>query len=720
MVLSQSSGVSLVLNPSHNGMRWSNAQNHRLNRFRARQTSYMPHVKEAFRPLYIRKFAWIGSVEPCTGVLCDTCQSCLRDLLILKVAFGTHHATARSMLAAVRIGCRICTCLWRQFAGFRSMDPEKVPGEMDEEPGDFSQFFTASETSRRPCFVVGKTIFLVWEPSTMNRMVPRIDMFSYQNNHMNMMDQYRKLAEGWLSECLDHHTRCKYVASVEDYCPTRLIDVRANSLSCELRLYSTSNGPIKQPYMTLSHCWGRARILQLTSLTHERLQQGFTLAELPQTFQDAIMVTRALGVNFLWIDALCIIQDSLVDWQHEATMMSQVSSNSRCNLSALNAHDSTEGLFLYRENSSLPYCTVTACRKFRRKRIYEFAYTDVWSDSVQYAPLTRRAWVLQERLLAPRVLHFGKRQLLWECNHLRACEIYPKGMRATNSVPDGCYYPDKFLKESISTILHGVSDSFLASSQMHRVWKDLVQNYTRCNLTMSKDKLVAFSGIVKRLQPLFKTEYLAGLWRDNLPDQLLWWVDNEGKRSLAGGERPEYRAPSWSWASIEAPVVYPSLERRVDHRATIIEAHIIPLTEDATGQVVDGYIRLRPPLFPVDVSTRKGSQEFNLVWAWGELESAVQTIPDVWPRPAVERLQFVLILRTSDPSSFKPYYSRTYGLLLAPVDGKQGVYRRWGMAMLFGKRAGKFWNFGNQLIKGQRTYGHDLPERYSEQVITLI
>ena len=687
----------------------------------------MHRSRDALRLLYIRKFAWIGSVEPCTGVLCEPCQRCLRDLLILKVSFVTHHSTASSILAAVGIGCRICTCLWRQFAGLQNFDPENVPGEINEVPGDFHSELEALAISHRPCFILRDTLrgmlYLEWEPSAIeSKMVPRIDLFSYQNHRVNMMDQYWKLAKGWLSECLGHHTRCKYVASAEDYYPTRLIDVRANSLSCELRLHSTNNGPIKEPYMTLSHCWGKARILQLTTLTNERLKQGFALAELPPTFQDAIMVTRALGVNFLWIDALCIIQDSLVDWQHEATTMSQVYSNSMCNISALDAQDGTGGLFLYRENPNIPYCTFTARRKFRQKRIYKFAYTDVWSDSVQYAPLTRRAWVLQERLLAPRVLHFGKRQLLWECNHLRACEIYPKGMRATNSVPDSLFRPDKFLKESFSTILHGVSDSALASSQMYRAWKDLVQHYTRCNLTMSKDKLVAFSGIVKRLQPLFKTDYLAGLWRDNLPEQLLWCVDfqDDGKRSLAGEERPKYRAPSWSWASIEAPVVQLSLERRVDHMATIIEAHVTPLTEDATGQVVDGYVRLRAPLFPVDVSTRKHSRGFNLVWAWGKLESTVQTIPDVWPRPAVERLQFVPILMTSGLLHYETLLLRTLGLLLKPVDGKQGLYRRWGIARLLRERDGEFSNFGVRLIKGQRTYRYDPPERYPEQVITLI
>ena len=258
--------------------------------------------------------------------------------------------------------------------------------------------------------------------------------------------------------------------------------------------------------MILSHCWGTSQFLRLTTSTLNRLQKGFNLAELPPTFQDAIMVTRALGINFLWIDALCIIQGSIVDWQHEAALMSQVYSNSVCNVSALDAHDSTGGLFLDRETSNIPYCTLKICRKFRRERLYEFAYTDLWSDSVQHAPLSRRAWVLQERLLAPRVLHFGKRQLLWECNELRACEVYPAGMHATALTDSSS--GDKFLKKSFTTMLQAASDNTLTFSQRFETWFELVQYYSKCKLTISGDKLVAISGIVKRLQPSFKTDYL--------------------------------------------------------------------------------------------------------------------------------------------------------------------------------------------------------------------
>lgn len=681
-------------------------------------------AKDFLRSLYIRSFVWIGSVEPCTGVLCETCQRCLRDCLILKLREGEHHTTASSMLAAVRIGCRICTCLWRVFAGMQNIDPENVPGVMSETAFGFSRL-----SSQRKCllFCVWDTIWLKWEPSAIrSEMVPRIDLSSYQNDRINLTDQYWKLARGWLSECLSHHTRCKHVPSAEDYYPTRLIDVRVNSSNCELRLYPTSNGPIKEPYMTLSHCWGKARFLQLTSLTRDRLQQGFALAELPPTFQDAIMVTRALGLNFLWIDALCIIQDSLVDWQHEATTMSHVYSNSMCNISALDAHDSTGGLFFDRETSNIPYCTFTACRKFKGKRLYELAYTDFWSDSVHHAPLTRRAWVVQERLLSPRVLHFGKRQLLWECNQLRACDFYPNGLLAIHRDSASDSTSDKFLKKSVTTILHGVSDNALTSYHMREAWNDLVQHYTRCNLTISKDKLVAISGIVKRLQPFFKTDYLAGLWRDDLLEQLLWHVESyDGeRRDLAGEQRPEYRAPSWSWASIDAPIgprpnPIPGVIRLVTtevHMATIIEAHVTPVTEDATGQIANGYVRLRASLFPVNVYTSKLSYCSGLSWDWGKQESNTKTIPDIWPRSTVERLHFVPLLMQS--THFLEFSLDVYGLMLNPVEGKQEVYQRWGRVNFSTHKGTELSNFGFQQINGELTYNP--PKKYPEQVITLI
>ena len=651
--------------------------------------------------------------------------------MILKEPEGTHHATASSMLAAVEMGCRVCTCVWLECTDDCNIDAEKAFNMHCEDP--FSEFYYNHRLNSLGFDISGQqqSSWYLEPLASRKAAVPRIDLFEYQNDPTNLMIQYWKLARGWLSECLSHHTRCKHVTSVEDYSPTRLIDVRANSSKHGLRLHSTSNGPINEPYMTLSHCWGEYPCLRLTSSTHDRLQEGFALAELPSTFQDAIMVTRALGINFLWIDALCIIQDSVLDWRHEAALMSQVYSNSRCNISALGARNSTEGLFFDRKLSTIPYCTFAFVRKYRPKRAYEFAHTDVWSDSVRNAPLPRRAWVLQECLLAPRVLHFGRKQLLWECNELRACEVYPRRMHYGSSPKHGGYI-HHYLKNSFAAIIQGDSDSTLTFAQVYQTWAFLVQHYSSCDLTKSEDKLVAISGLVKRLQPLFKTDYLAGLWKDDLLQQLLWHVESYDKagRSLSGEKRPEYRAPSWSWASIDARIVLHQQSEylKVSHMATIIEAHVTPVTEDITGQILNGYIRLRATLFPLKVGESTELGYLSLRLDWERLASTYDAVPDVWPQSAVEGLQFVPLLMTWFSRNAEADPPEVYGLIIQAVEGKQGVYQRWGYLQYPQFRGSEkaystlglqlINGFGLRLINGEWTYNP--PEKYAERIMTLI
>ena len=172
---------------------------------------YARHAAENFlKPSYIRSFAWIGSVELCTGVLCETCQGSLRDFLILKVREGSHHATASSMLAAVGIGCRMCTCLWRRFAADRSTDSENVPKEFYEGrlSSDFRQFSRHRPRSRLPndlMFRVWDAGFYIWHEWSLERsaiqnaMAPQVDLSSYQHDRIGLMNHYWKLASGWLS-----------------------------------------------------------------------------------------------------------------------------------------------------------------------------------------------------------------------------------------------------------------------------------------------------------------------------------------------------------------------------------------------------------------------------------------------------------------------------------------------------------------------------------------
>jgi hypothetical protein len=154
--------------------------------------------------------------------------------------------------------------------------------------------------------------------------------------------------------------------------------------------------------------------MKLTRGNIEEMVEGVGLSCLPKTFQDAIIITRKLGLRFLWIDSLCIIQDSADDWATESSSMRLIYKNCLVNIAATGAEDGSMGFFFDRDPIFASPCRL----KVKKTRTHDFVPSSVWLHDVNYAPLNSRAWVVQEQLLAPRVLHFGKRQLFWECNEL--------------------------------------------------------------------------------------------------------------------------------------------------------------------------------------------------------------------------------------------------------------------------------------------------------------
>jgi hypothetical protein len=181
---------------------------------------------------------------------------------------------------------------------------------------------------------------------------------------------------------------------------------------------SDAAAPVSR-YTTLSHCWGKIEIRKLTNANLLDSIKGFNIDELPKTFQDAIAITRRLKVRYLWIDSLCIIQDSVEDWNDESSKMEDVYANGFCNIAATGAPDGRTGCFVERNPVLAQACRISneSVHKssLRRGGPYDFVTEDLRSDGILGAPLNRRAWVVQERMLSPRIIHFGKNQVFWEC-----------------------------------------------------------------------------------------------------------------------------------------------------------------------------------------------------------------------------------------------------------------------------------------------------------------
>ncbi|KAJ4421157.1 hypothetical protein N0V82_003921 [Gnomoniopsis sp. IMI 355080] len=385
-------------------------------------------------------------------------------------------------------------------------------------------------------------------------------------------------------------------------------------------------------YVTLSHKWGGAdrpvKPAKLTKSTEKAYREGVRLEDLPRTFQDAIHFALRVDdrVHYIWIDSLCIIQGDEKDWLKESARMQDVYRNSFLNISATAAEHSGEGLYSRRDpqhlweevvrldvgglnqgaEDTLQKSRVRTWPKFNGDadipttpasvpdsqftplaKVQSCLLVDVssWETLVNQAPVNKRGWVVQERLLAPRVLHFCRGRLAWECAEFDDIEGHVPGIPNYQLIADEIYEsipikgltPEEHGRKLRKNRLRGLEDtsdlgkngpeSSIVNSL--ELWSRIVEMYCKTDLTKEKDKLIALSGIAHRMANIIagsskngdQVRYIAGLWNVHLVSQLLWRVepvyrgdsDSSSDTIEYLSRRPEeYRAPSFSWASVDA------------------------------------------------------------------------------------------------------------------------------------------------------------------------
>ncbi|PVH97037.1 HET-domain-containing protein [Periconia macrospinosa] len=332
------------------------------------------------------------------------------------------------------------------------------------------------------------------------------------------------------------------------------------------------------------HCWGREPFLQLVAHNYEQFCVAIPMEELPKTFQDAIRITRSLGIDYIWIDSLCIIQEDVQDWEREASTMSGVYGGSYINIAASTSKNAHGGMF------TKPEFFVDGLRVRVLingiARVKEVHHTNIYESHVTESHLATRAWTLQEKLLPTRTLHIGDRGAFWECN----CDIANEGL------PLGIQHP-------VHTRLKDQQRSDLGLSVLYR-WHHIVKVYSAANLTYTKDKLPALSGVARHLSQEHNFQYLAGIWRDNTVNHQLCW------KALHPNLRSD-RSPSWSWTSIDGLVDFrmPVIRVLDTFPTRIIEAKMDLETEDPFGSVRGGLIRVAClGLLPAQLQSSEGSE----------------------------------------------------------------------------------------------------------------
>jgi hypothetical protein len=316
------------------------------------------------------------------------------------------------------------------------------------------------------------------------------------------------------------------------------------------------------------------------------MKQGFSMDLVLKTFADAFLVVNGLGIQFIWIDSLCIIQDSRGDWLKESAMMGRVYGAAYLNIAATGAVDGSEGLLFDHDPRAVAPTQISIRWEGRPEKLYLVVEDEnAWRERFEGFPLCRRAWALQERVLAPRILHFTKEQLIWECRRHVLSESFPNGL------PD--HLRDYHVVRNF--VLPSLQGSFPTA------WARVVKLYTRAELTCPQDKLIAISGLASemRLCGHASGRYLAGMWESQLPISLLWVrADMDNQPSTC--HRPEhYRAPSWSWASLDCAVDVDwtvSLHWRREMLAEVEEISIDAAENDFVRQSVEGSIKISGPL----------------------------------------------------------------------------------------------------------------------------
>lgn len=371
------------------------------------------------------------------------------------------------------------------------------------------------------------------------------------------------LARHWLDQCHSNHSACRTSQnSNERQLPSRLIDVGLQGSSPRPRLCVMAEGDAFNidtqtfwvPYLTLSHCWGKALIFKLTLENINELRCSLPMESLSRTFQDAILVTRLLGYRYLWIDSLCIIQDSAADWQQEAGRMSTVYGNSACTLAALGS-SSADGCFKRRNPLFRRPCRLLhTCEA----DVYAYGFEPLSSlpvggedDRADFTldtmPLLKRAWVLQERMISSRILYFGSPGLYWECCETKASEFWPNGRAHVNRFQENMAVKEAFSSTLRSDILTNSEsrESFI------RIWNWIVETYTSAGLTYQTDRAIALAGIASKVKWNTQMTYLAGLWQELLPEGLLWSC---GRLSTTL-PLMDRKSPTWAWLPLDAPII---------------------------------------------------------------------------------------------------------------------------------------------------------------------
>ncbi|RSL74267.1 hypothetical protein CEP53_000372 [Fusarium sp. AF-6] len=536
---------------------------------------------------------------------CDACQNVTFDPVDetgLRLEAVLHPDFSSLERSAKLRACRLCLAVYRmiQLERQRVLDPNQKVSlalQYEDEAEDSDFFFVDDEIGLNegdspPILLIDSPEmglrFRIRNPDVISRSslrrgdeamtAPTDDLGhihpaleAVSSNASTGSDATMALMRSWIRTCESNHQICSKKASDSSFIyPKRLLDVskmEEQSGSAFLVLSAQSNlHNTRPPYATLSHRWKPGHSCCTYASTEQKyVQDGIPVGALTKTFREAATTTRKLGLRYLWIDSLCIVQDLDNDKADEIPKMADYYQNADFNIAE--ATENTDGGLFYERDGeanrplnlpvtiNTPEFPVTT-----RKVILELSPT----LRARASHLDTRGWILQERIFPRRTFFFDPYWVSFECAEMSASESCPRGVTkdsgtssirlerematrvsrdATLSTMGG------FLRAQYKEVSEGQKLDEAERNEIYRTWFTVLEGYCSRDLTMESDRLNAISALATRLSQILHDEYVAGIWRSNIL-QCLWWLLTTFPTNHSPIRSKECGAPTWSWISL--------------------------------------------------------------------------------------------------------------------------------------------------------------------------
>jgi hypothetical protein len=339
-----------------------------------------------------------------------------------------------------------------------------------------------------------------------------------------------------------------------------------------------------------------------------------------------VTILRKLDIKYVWIDSLCIIQDSEADWLKESAKMADIYLNAYLTIAGTRAAQGSEGLFA----STQFFFEFEGTPLVAQNKTWLYDYKD--PDRLAF-PLLTRGWVLQEMLLSSRVLHFCNDDLVFECSHAIECTCGPHSRNDTSLTVQRKFFDRRCNNVSIAEEdgleLGGLVPKYPDQAAALSCWNELLGRYVKLELTFEKDRLPAISALARRFAANYGCTYVAGIWKEDLHRCLLWQYQYPGRRSQSS------TAPTWSWASIvtdksawgdayevglEPPMIY----------CSSIDADCKPVSiQDPYGQLESAKLTLSGVLLPFMLDYNPSTSETSIRFDCDERTGGLLLYPDI-------------------------------------------------------------------------------------------